>query len=827
MSTRYLCQSPGRLKATRGSTLNGIEFVEVLDRAVVDLHGPAELRQKLLIVQCLKELPADSLSAAHVRIEGGERVRGVPVLWAMPFVDVQSGPPSDERTLLTSPSLTLENPAAVLVVRTEVAGDFSPYRLRLVDPSQPTEPPSGFDRRLTEVPIAFKTDCPSDFDCRTETVCPPAAQDEPEISYLAKDYASFRQLMLDRLSAIAPQWGERHAADLGIALVELLAYVGDHLSYYQDAVATEAYLGTARLRTSVRRHARLVGYPVHDGANARTFVVFEVGPAADGLTLAGPGVQLLTRTRFDGAALDPLLLPEALAAGATVFETMHEVTLRAAHNAIRFHTWSDEECCLPAGATAATLVGPLPDLEIKDETNRPLLLFEEVVGPATGERADADPLHRHAVRLTAVRPGMDEVAQVPIVDVEWAGADALPFPLCLSAVTDAAHKEKRVENVSVARGNVVLADHGLTVRGEPLGTVVAGQPFRPVLRRGPLTFAVPLRADFRARPAAEMAPGLPRDARPAVVLRETAGAGSPWGPQPDLLASDRFAREFVVETEDDGRARLRFGDDVYGLAPDEGTTFAADYRIGNGAEGNVGRDSLVQAVLPPSVGAGIVSVRNPLAAAGGQAPQSLAEVRQFAPQAFRVQERAVNEDDYAAVAERHPEVQKAAATFRWTGSWHTVFLTVDRRGGLPVDAAFESELRRFLDRYRMAGVDLEIDAPQLVALDVALRVCVAAGFLRGAVKAALLERLGGRGFFHPDAWTFGQPVYLSRLYAAALEVEGVATVEVVRFQRRGRPSRQAIDDGVLPLGRLEIARLDNDPNRQENGLLEILLGGGR
>ena len=71
------------------------------------------------------------------------------------------------------------------------------------------------------------------------------------------------------------------------------------------------------------------------------------------------------------------------------------------------------------------------------------------------------------------------------------------------------------------------------------------------------------------------------------------------------------------------------------------------------------------------------------------------------------------------------------------------------------------------------------------------------------------------------------PVYLSRLYAAALEVQGVETVEVVRFQRRGRPSRQAIDDGVLPMGRLEIARLDNDPSRQENGLLELMLGGGR
>ena len=57
-----------------------------------------------------------------------------------------------------------------------------------------------------------------------------------------------------------PGWTERHAADLGVALVEILAYVADHLSYRQDAVATEAYLGTARSRISLRRHARLVDY---------------------------------------------------------------------------------------------------------------------------------------------------------------------------------------------------------------------------------------------------------------------------------------------------------------------------------------------------------------------------------------------------------------------------------------------------------------------------------------------------------------------------------------------------------------------------------------
>ena len=80
--------------------------------------------------------------------------------------------------------------------------------------------------------------------------------------------------MLDRLAITLPQWQERSPADLGVMLVELMAYAADHLSYYQDAIATEAYLGTARKRVSVRRHARLLDYLMNDGCNARVWVVF-------------------------------------------------------------------------------------------------------------------------------------------------------------------------------------------------------------------------------------------------------------------------------------------------------------------------------------------------------------------------------------------------------------------------------------------------------------------------------------------------------------------------------------------------------------------------
>ena len=43
-----------------------------------------------------------------------------------------------------------------------------------------------------------------------------------------------------------PDWRERNPADLWVALAEAVAFRGDELSYFQDAVATEAYLGTAR-----------------------------------------------------------------------------------------------------------------------------------------------------------------------------------------------------------------------------------------------------------------------------------------------------------------------------------------------------------------------------------------------------------------------------------------------------------------------------------------------------------------------------------------------------------------------------------------------------
>jgi predicted phage baseplate assembly protein len=233
--------------------------------------------------------------------------------------------------------------------------------------------------------------------------------------------------------------------------------------------------------------------------------------------------------------------------------------------------------------------------------------------------------------------------------------------------------------------------------------------------------------------------------------------------------------------------------------------------------------------------AGVRALRNPMPAVGGTAAESMEEVRQYAPWAFRRQERAVTEADYADVAERHREVQKAAARFRWTGSWYTVYVTVDRKGGRPVleDPRFVRAIREHIERYRLAGYDLEIRGPLFVPLDIEMQICVEAGYFRSTVRDRL-ERVfsardlpdGTRGFFHPDRFTFGQPVYLSQIYKAAADVEGVASVEIRKFKRLNREAAGEIAQGFLQPGDIEIIQLDNDPSFPEKGAFRLDMRGG-
>ncbi|HWG19552.1 MAG TPA: hypothetical protein VG225_03415 [Terracidiphilus sp.] len=756
---------------------------------------------------------------------------------------------------------TSDDPLTI-TVQLSGTGDFSPYTLALVTSQTNPDPAPGIDPQLNSATFSFKAGCPTPLDCLTSQCCPSTLATPPDIHYLARDYDKFRQAMLDRIAVLVPGWTETHEADPGIALVEALAYAADRVSYLQDAVNTEAYIGTARSRISLRRHARLVDYQISEGANARAWVCLSLNPNFTSLTVPA-GTPIYPLIPGLAASIDPneqVYAASQLQSGpGPVFETMESITLYPEQNQMDFYAWGDSGCCLPAGATEATLTGTPPNGAYQTLQAGQVLIFEEVKGPLTGDAADADPTHRCAVRLTYA--STTDYSGNPLVDpvnpsalltaIAWNSDDALPFPLCISSISAAGIP---VSGVSVARGNVVATDQGVWTNNESLGVVplapaapvsgvgcnctadagalVPRPRFEPVLADQPLTFAASYNTSV---PAAQMpsatsflAPDI-STATPQISV--ASDDGQSWSPVEDLLSKDGEYPGFIPEIEWDGTAHLRFGDGTYGAAPETGVKFTATYRTGNGAAGNVGREALAHVVT--AGGAGITGVRNPLAAAGGVDPESTQHIVQFAPFAFQSQMRCVTAADYGTMAATLNGVAQAQGTLRWTGSWYSAFVSIDPIGVWTSSLA--TQVKTSLNMLRMMGVDLVVEQAIFIGIRIGLEICVAPGFFRGDVYAAVWKALvtgdscsGTLGFLNAANFQFGQTVYASPIVSAAQSVTGVAAVTLQTFERMNSPTAPGVAPPTqLLMGSIELPRCDNDPNHADRGMLTLIMDGGK
>lgn len=84
----------------------------------------------------------------------------------------------------------------------------------------------------------------------------------------SRDFLQIRQSLLDTIDQIAPEWTDRYAGDLGIVLLELMAYMGDILSYNIDKAQNESYLATAQERKNIIKLLQLIGYNLKSGSPA-------------------------------------------------------------------------------------------------------------------------------------------------------------------------------------------------------------------------------------------------------------------------------------------------------------------------------------------------------------------------------------------------------------------------------------------------------------------------------------------------------------------------------------------------------------------------------
>ncbi len=200
--------------------------------------------------------------------------------------------------------------------------------------------------------------------CEPQTTTTPAVignrPNLPQISYRVGDFSTFRQAMLQAI-ADYPElagWRTRQSADYGIGLFEMWAYIGDILTFYQERIANEAFLGTAVWRESVLQLSNLLNYRPANGMAATAYLAF-------------------TTDQEKSVSLDNGLLAQSVPASAEdkpqKFETMEPLVAHPHLNKVRVYSKPNAINPLAAGRSAGAALGNISHLALNDQ----IVVYEE------------------------------------------------------------------------------------------------------------------------------------------------------------------------------------------------------------------------------------------------------------------------------------------------------------------------------------------------------------------------------------------------------------------------------------------------------------------
>jgi len=115
-----------------------------------------------------------------------------------------------------------------------------------------------------------------------------------DLDYSPRDFDSIRFRLQDLIRYVYPDWTDFNIANLGNILLELFAYVGDVLHFYQDNQAAEAFWPTLTQRISAIKLGRLIGFTLTGASRATGTVRFSLASVATDKVIIPLGTRLAT-----------------------------------------------------------------------------------------------------------------------------------------------------------------------------------------------------------------------------------------------------------------------------------------------------------------------------------------------------------------------------------------------------------------------------------------------------------------------------------------------------------------------------------------------------
>lgn len=822
-----------RANLLEDKNLNGLDFIKV---NVID-NTTTELDVYFINTYKLDEILNfdQSKHSELFLISGGERIIAGPLNNQVHVTKIRSRPNQFALRMIINPT-----------------GDYSVYVLSVGD-----EFSQFFDPIFSEIPFKMRPGCYNSTCFQKPEI--EQLPNDPNINYMAKDYESFKHLMISAMIERVPGWEPTSEADLDMVLLELICTEADKLSDFQDRVMNEAYLETAKKRVSIARHARLMNYHISQGNQSSSMLALIVRNDKEFSLL--PGFEVRIKQNVNN--------PKRI-----VFSTKRPFSMHELLNKFVLYTWSDTNTVLKAGSTYADLqidyINPITLKGINDgdisegelyllvqefflDNDITQILIQEKNITSEGIELSGGMTKRQILNIDCkeVEYGQDPLTEKFYLRVYWKQDEKLEQNYDFTPINDVIpvsfyanlaevyHGESKIvyfyspDYYSSALDDYLKYRYDITNWG-----IVCRLPHSPL--------------SFENTYNGETPNGKypPKSTLEVTIQEKEDDSGVLWEEQIDFIHSEELDKHFIVETDENQKSLVRFGNGINGMRLPENSIVKCKYQVGIGNTGNIGADMLTV------IGEGSADTFylsridycwNPLEIRNAREPESIDVVIRKAPEAYNIDQLrgiTVNDqvDDYEKRTQEIEDVYRAHARYEWMGSWRLVEISIDPVGDITHSAEMFDKLKlrvlNWLNSVKLIGDEVVIKKAKYVPLEIRVTVCIDRDFwiidIKDQLEAEFTEKFtpdGRRGFFHSDLWTFGQTLRKSQLIGKIQSFEGVDRVidsdeNPIKIKRLMNEDVEE-QKGELVIHPYEIIQVKNDPMQLEKGYIFFDFKGGR
>jgi hypothetical protein len=545
--------------------------------------------------------------------------------------------------------------------------------------------------------------------------------------YLKRDFSTIRLDIENVLKIYFPkQWQDFNVASAGMALIDLLAYVSDLLSYYTDKRFNELFLDGVSETSSAYRIAKTLGYKVPGVRGSSTLVnvtirvpAISTGPDKEYLPIFRPGV------RFEGAG--------------QIFESANQIDFSNDFSEV--------------GVTNRT-VNPVFDSSQNilgyDITKREFV----VAGTTTF-------FSRRLTDVDAETPFLEilltETNVLEILDVIVVPGSNVTKPPTYTDYKDFEKKYHEVDHLS--QSEIFTEETGVSLGSFSFGKWVN------VNKR----FTKEFMSDGSCK--LTFGGGTPNVDAYAEYLNSLA-----------LSNSGEISYERVLNNTSLGE-KLPSDSTLfvkYRIGGGESSNIGSNVLAGisninaliNGTDSNQNDKTLAS-----------TRGTNIIPAQGGMSIPTVQEIRHAASGNFASQERCVTISDYISRAKQMPG--KFGAPFRVNGRVNDnkiqlYIISKDSNGNLSEQSSslVKNNMAKYLSKYRMINDFIEINNAKVVNLSFEIDLLIDKSFNSNEVKVSALQQV--KNYFNVENWDLGQHVYLAQLTDIIREVPGVINVSGLR-----------------------------------------------